>query len=778
MTQTSTELPLGSTGTKNSPMGRSGNGRSAVPVADPREDQADGVFSIDRVREREEEVVLRQAEIIEAEVAAAADPYAGMTKRQRKAAEKARKHLRGTFADYPHLLALKPKERYLFRSDYYEVDDGVACVLGFFHDEAAHDDFGAFWGINRIPTGLPEGVTSVVLESVRRMSEKWVSDKLKTGEHLTNLNEKEAGTAAGASTKRKSQKRNIDMDLIAGEIQDGASYLHVHDRLLLKAPNLAMLEEAIDKVGRLYVDRFGTLSVAAYAGEQRQELSGLLRRIDRRRGPGFHYTSVELAGSHSLVTNGLNDATGVYVGNMVGDVNNSAVLLDPNKYERHVVIADPTINTQLGRTHMSNLWGSKLSQAALVDNRKVVHLVLDGLDLDRLGPRLDSITARLNMNVGDINMLEMFGDESDELSVFPAHLDKVVLMAEQAYETTDSDRSIIRGSLKQTLTQFYIDKNMWYRNAKENKDRLRVVGLPHKEVPRLQDLVTYFASKYKALVNSAARDDEMLHAYNVLGMLFKDLLDSHGDLFNTHTNDDIDGVGEARRVIYDFSRLMRRGRGVAMAQLVNVIGFAVSALDLGDSVIIHGTELIDDRVKEYITTQLQHLTRRGGRVVYLYNDIDKMLADEKFNRFPAADYTLLGTMLEATVAEYQRKMHQDIPPDLEKLVTERNASYVYLRRDYANVVFEPNLFLGVHPDRQARQEQLREIMPSVPYLHGRLLVPEQPEADQDVADVEPEPEAPVMRPQRTLQQKPRPSTPTAPTAPERALPRRRLQRNP
>jgi len=640
-----------------------------------------------------------QAERERAEAASAE-----LTDKERKAAEKAARQLKGTFEDYPHLLALKPREGYVFRSDYYEVDGAFSVILALFHDDAARDDFGAFWGVSRIPSGLGEGVSVTVLEQVRRMGEKWIDDHMKGAEQLDKLNENEQADSGTKVTRRKAAKASQDVDTIVEELQNGAGYLHVHNRLLVKAPTLESLDETVDRITRLYIDHFGTITVAPYPGEQRPEMTNLLAKNEKKRGKGFHYTTTEYAGSYHLVTNGLNDPAGEYVGYMIGDVNTSAVLFDVDAWDKRVVVADATQEDQLERAHYSDMWGSKISQAALLRNRKVVHLVLDGADMDKLGPRLERITARLDMSRGDINMFEMFGTHSEELSVFPAHLDKIVLMAEQAYETTDSDRSVIRGSLRETLTQFYIDKGMWYRNAKENRDRLRVVGIPHEQVPRLQDIVTYFDTRYKALSNSQARDDELLHAYSVLRMVFKNLLDTNGDLFNTHTNDEIDAVSGARRVIYDFSALLRRGVGVAMAQLVNVVGFAVNDLGQGDVVVIHGTDKIDRRVKEYITTQLGHLFNRGGRVAYLYNDVDEMLDDTEFNKFDAADWTVLGPMREPTVVQYQKKLNQDVPPDLEKLITTKGGKTSYLRRGHTNVVFRTDLALGVNPGRKDRRD--------------------------------------------------------------------------
>ncbi|MFK0179567.1 hypothetical protein ACIQVR_26775 [Streptomyces xanthochromogenes] len=633
----------------------------------------------------------------------AAEPKKNWWQRRREV-----KHLEGTFDAHPHLLALKPKEKYLFRSDYFEVDGSVACILAYFHDDAAHDNFAAFWGIDRIPDGLDDRVTAVVLEQVKRMDEKWIDSYTKQSEKLDRLDANEQEETGTTSSKRKAAKISGDLGITIGEIQDGASYLSVHNRLLLKAPDLATLDDTIDRVTRLYIDRFGTLKAAPYAGEQRQELSGLWKNNEKKKGKGFHFTSTELAGSYSLVTNGLNDRGGEYVGYMVGDVNNSAVLMDVNAYDHHVIVADATLSEYLDRQRVANMWCSKISQAALLNNGQVVHLILDGANLDKLGPKFERLTSRVDLNQGDVNMFEMFGEEEDELTVFSAQMEKLKLMFEQLYETSDGAiGSIIRSALEDTATDFYVEQGMWRHNAKEQRHRLRVVNIPHTQVPRLQMFVSYVATAHKALLNSSKTDPDQLRAYNVLRGIANAMLSTNGDLFNNHTASAVDGVRDSRRVVYDFSRLMRRGKGVAMAQLVNIVGFAVGKLGLGDTVIIHGTEHIDDRVKKYIKDQFDHMYERGGRVVYSYNDVDTMLADSDFNKFDAADYTLFGPMRDGTVAEYQKQLHQRIPPDLAQLITTRGENLMYLRGGVSNVVFHLDLALGINPYREAQRRQVR-----------------------------------------------------------------------
>ena len=373
--------------------------------------------------------------------------------------------------------------------------------------------------------------------------------------------------------------------------------------------------------------------------------------------------------------------------------------MDVDMYKHHVVVADDDKSRAqaMGNAQVADMWASKISQAALINNKRVVHIILDGADLTGvLGPRMETITARIDMSQGDVNPFEVFGERKDQLSLFSTHLEKLVLMTEQAYEPTDADRSIIRASLKDTLTQFYVDQDMWVRNAKHNVDRLRLVGIPHDQVPQLKLFVTYLDQRYKALTGKSNRDDELLHAYSVLSAVFKDMLDANGDLFNVVTKDAIDGAQHARRVIYDFSSLINRGKGVAMAQLVNVLAFAASALGEGDTLIVHGAELIDAGVKPYVTDQFERLYRRNARVALCYNGVKAMLDDSEFNHFDEADWTALGAMSDALVPVYEKKLAKRIPVDMTKVITRRGEGLTFLRRGTVNVVFKRDLALGVN----------------------------------------------------------------------------------
>ena len=598
--------------------------------------------------------------------------------------------------------ALKPKKAFVFRSDYMEIENHVATVLTVLHHQGADDNLGYFWGIQLIPRNLGDGVSVRRIEHASRVSESWIDQHQGRAEGLAASKENEVVRDGSMTSRQKLSKEKQQLVDIAQDLANGSSYLRVAYRLLVKAPTLEALDEAVNKINRQYKDRFDTVHAAAYAGEQKRELGSILAGIDRKLGRNFMFTSSEFAGAYSLVTRGIEDPGGEYVGQMMGDVNNSAVLLDIDDYDNHTVLAGRGEAVTLSHTaeelagsRAMDVWGAKLGMAALVRNKRVVHLVLNRARIDRIGVDLSDITSYVNMTRGDINPFELFGEVEDELSLFAAHIQKMGLMLDQLTHIPERDRTRILGTLSEALNLFYVDKRMWARNAQHNRDKLRLVGIPHKEVPRLPEFLAYLQQSYKAQVNSANKDTDVMRAYGFLLTSFRDMLDTNGDLFNTTTSDIIDQATVSNRVVYDFSALLKRGSGLMMAQFVNALAFSVGRLGKGDVVVLHGAEKLEDRIKQYVRDKFDELNENGTRVVFVYGSPEAMIADKGFNRFDQADYTLLGGMSKATVIEYEQTLRQEVPIALKNLLEHKEPYRLYLRRGFDNVVFANDVQIGL-----------------------------------------------------------------------------------
>ena len=629
----------------------------------------------------------------------------GRLRKRNTAVDAEGNEISGKIKAYPQLMAVKPRESMLFHSDYYVVDGKHVTIMGLFHDASGHEVLPPFWGVNRIPQSLGPNVSVTFFEQVARRSDKWVQQHLNQSERMDRLAKSDTDGSL-ASSRRRADKVASDMFEVGTEVQNGASYVHVHNRMMVTAPSLSELDEAVKQIRDSYTERFGTLNVAAYPGEQRRELTALFDKNEKKRGRGFGYTSVEFAGAYSLFTNGLTDPSGEYLGFRTGDVNVGAVLVDLNRYSSHVVVCDPQIDGLYpGRMYVSSLWDSKLSQAALTNGGRVVHLVLDNTDLDELGPKFDRLTARINMNSGDVNMFEFFGREEDELALFSRQTEKIALMAEQSYGSSDADRAIIRGNLNRILTDFYTGQRMWHANPVANRERLRLVGLPHEQVPRLESFVGYLDN---ALTEARQKqgDPTLVRSLTILQTTFNSMLDVNSDLFNTQTSSMLDRTAAASRIVYDFGSLLERGQGVAMAQLVNVVGFAVSDLRVGDTLILHGADRITDdpALKAFLKERIEDLNRRGGRVVYSYNDMSRMLDDSGFNRLTSADYSVLGALNADAMGRYEDLIGTKIPSSLKSLIGDSSSGVSYIRRGVENAVFRREFELS-SPTEKARDAE-------------------------------------------------------------------------
>ena len=616
--------------------------------------------------------------------------------RKEKKAKKKKEEEKISYEKLPFLLELKPNEHYLFRSDYFEIDNNVGTVLALFASEASDFSLDAFWGTQLVPYLGEVQARIIQLTQVEKMEERWVKERQKKSEGVAKSEAKEVTTKADREQKSRIRKVSEDLDIITEELRNGASYLHVQMRLLIQSETLESLEDAVDVVRRRYRDYFINLTPAPYHGSQRQELANLFAPNSKKRGEGMYFTSTEFAGAYNFVTKGINDRYGYNIGTMVGDLNTSSVNFDVNKYRKRVVVAmdekDPSFK---GNGTLSDIWASQISQACLLDGGRVVHIVLNGINMDEYGPKFETLTSRIDMANGEVNMFEVFGERKDQLSAFSAHQEKLRLMAEQAYETTDSDRSIIRNTLDETVVRFYVDQGMWKLNAKNHQDDLRIVGIKHTEVPRLQVFVTYLDNAVNAAKVSTHSDESGLHALKVLAGIFKNMLDANGDLFNNHTSSAIDNAAKGSRVIYDFSNMVQRGSGIALAQLVNIIRYAVSSLGEGDTVILHGVDEITSKaVKDYMEKQFNFLENRGGRVVYCYNKFENMLKDQEFNKFEKADYTIFGPMTENELKAYEKKLGKEVPAGLSNILTKRARNRAFIRRGVDNVIVNLRLNLG------------------------------------------------------------------------------------
>lgn len=621
-----------------------------------------------------------------------------------------------TVSDNEFLSAISPEYGYKFKSDYFTIDNKTyGCVITVMSKSGANRKLFPMWGIQLLPSSLGPHTTARLFMSVRSETAKWVEKYQQQADALASNQANAASNSSRSKRQTMSNMRLDDIKQISEDLtQENDSYLGTSFKILVKSDSIESLDTAINKINRAYATQpnFGGMSVASYDGEQKHELDHLFGSPDEHVGGVYHFTASELAGEYNILTQGIEDDTGEYVGDMRGETNQNAIIWDINRFRDHVVIGSKfgaattsgEINfskprfkdgaemikgaSQEYQAQGTTMWGVKLAQSALSSNNRVVHLVLNGERVQDLGVDLSQCTSYVPMQNGAINPFEIFGDKKRQLPAYAHHKSKLRLLVQQFNpELTQTD---LRKYLSKLLDDFYIDKKMYREDGDKHPDRLRLV-VNHDQYPLLHDFTVYLAQAAHTNFNQEAE------AIQRIETAF-DAMSENPDIFDTQTDGFLDESTVAPQTIYDFSSLAERDAGnnaVMMAQFVNALSYAVHGLQAGDVVILHGADELSDSIKEYVATVFGNLSKHHIRTAYLYNDIDRMLKDEDFNKIGDADYTLLSGLSAPQVDKYEEIIGKPLPASLKAEMTHKIEYRYYLNRASKNVVFDTRVLIDI-----------------------------------------------------------------------------------
>lgn len=612
-----------------------------------------------------------------------------------------------------------PKKGWKINEDYVNIlDNGtVSTVALVFAKPGKATELLPQWGVEFI-SKLVDDVKSVnkgdvnainisFVNTVRVMSSEWVK------ENQTNADRYYDPDQAGDSTRDRvqAQTRTQDMQVIAYEIDKGASYLAVGFKYIISAIDVKHLDDFLEKLQKRLEMNIPGIEIALSNGDIDYEYQRIFDDPMKEPGNKLMFTSQEFAGFYNLVTHGIEDSTGVYMGEQVGDINNTAVIWDMTKFTDRAVMAIDNrfyryrdylrgyIPEQFQALNGSDLWLNTLILQLV--REKQGHVFTLALDPMNLVERLKSTTSVVNLNKGTINPFELFGDPADELDIYQANIEKWSIITRQlasfdiqsknAYHE-EAISTIELDDLGTVLEQFYIDNKLWVKNAANNRDKLRLVGIDHKDVPTLSEFVSYLGTEYRKYNNPVTGDKTKANELNKLHSIYRNLLSNNGDLFDTITDPIVDVLGNARHTLIDYSHLTKRKGNILLIQLLNSISAIANQAHDGDVLIIHGAQRITSMTESYINEILSDLKVRHVRVVFSYNTADAMFKSVDFNKMSSADWTLTGHLTADEVAKYNELLdnQRQITDVIQTGIQAKNEARYYLRRGQDNVLFDAN----------------------------------------------------------------------------------------
>lgn len=644
-------------------------------------------------------------------------------KKKRKSRVKEKLKLHQTSLDQ-----IKPVGNIKISSNYLQIGGKYARILSFIVTPGAFNNLRPMWGIDTIPKIVSDtrlrdmDADAKVLHSFNIRSNKWVQSKIPEAMDVSKTGFNETANSSQAMDADKYKDRFSDTRQIASEIRGHASYLDLSIRVIVTAPSEDDLNEAVRILEREYRSTFQqNVDLVPYVGQQQDEYAGMLNPAESQLGENYQMTSRELAGAYPFIASGINDDTGIYVGALAYEVNSNPVLLDMLDFDELAVICAKGEAEDLRSRSNKNVrynfkattgWSVQIAQAALMQNQRVVHLVLNGEDPRKVGVDLSNETAYVDLmhDLSGVNMMEAFSVGVDEIAAMNILQDKIATMVSQfSKQTNKLDDSQIKGSditnLKTILREFYIEEGMWQPNAKVNRKNLRLLGIPHDQVPKYSDFVLYLNQKLtsaRTQASSGKGSQLDMESYGRLYSIVKDMSVNYSDLFDRRTTINRSKIQRSNQVIFDFGQLYKRSSEALMAHFINVFAYSEQELHENDVLVIHGADYMSESVAEFFNKRINQMFDRGVKVVLLYNRDDVLFSEKNEHEqhrkwFEVSQYKLTNPLSTSAIDQYGKILNVVLPVTVRSAMQGAERHIYLMNRSTQNhqdrIIFNWHMYL-------------------------------------------------------------------------------------
>ncbi|EHT3670505.1 hypothetical protein KXP69_002276 [Staphylococcus pseudintermedius] len=634
--------------------------------------------------------------------------------RKKKKKEKVEEHL---LMHNKMLDRLAPAGNIKFGDIDFTIDGKWATILTFVVRPGSFNKLRPLWGIDTIPRIISnnklaeKNIEAKIMHSFQRRPDQWAENKIEPATEVTTAGVEETERASQKYHSKFFKQHAQDIDEIAEEIKNGASYLDLSIRVSLKAPTKDDLQDAIQVLESEYNSIFGSaVNLVPFVCEQEVEYANMLDTAQSQRGENYMLTSRELAGSSMFLTRGINDPYGSYIGQLAGEVNNDSVLLDSVNFKKLAVIYARDRAADLSSKYRQNVrynykattaWSTKVAQDALVHGNKVVEFVLNQEEPMKVGKNLNNLTAYVPMDdkQAAINLFQVFSKGFDEIAAYNILVDKIKVFVEQFNKARSAhDNTVLLqkdfDNLEDIIEQFYVYHKMWHVNPSDNKDDLRLLNLPNNQYPKLDDFVFFLGY----VLGNAQSDNNVyglsnkLESVDKLDGLMRKIRSRNGNIFGRQTTINRKVLQEKSRVIFDFKTLRLTSHEALMAQFLNTFSYGEQDLEEDDVVIIHGMDQMTPSVIDYLRQRFIELNERGVKVVLLYEDQDILFSEEKEYKqhndwFVNADMRISNSMSAKNIQRYQDLLHIELPESVRQGMAGSDTYTYFLNRDRETILF-------------------------------------------------------------------------------------------
>lgn len=598
------------------------------------------------------------------------------------------------------------------------IDGRYATILTFVVRPGSFNRLRPLWGIDTIPKLVSNNklrekdIEAKAMHTISRRPDKWAENKVTEAVDVAKTGYRETTDSSQSMEAMGYQDYYTDTQIIAKELKDGASYLDLSIRIILKAHTREDLAFATQILEREYASLFNaTVKLVPFVGEQDMEYANMLDSARHQLGENYQLTSRELAGSYPFVTRGMNDPCGSYIGQLAQEVNNDPVLFDSSDFKNLAIVhargraedLSSKFRPEVKHTFKATTaWGNKFTQDAMMKGNKVVEFVLNQEDPRKVGKNLSDETAYVNLTSqkSGINFLEANSTGVDEISAYNILVSKIKAIVSQFSEQQiEGDQTVMNfediQNLDDILKNFYIDEGMWPTDAKDNREMIRLLNIPHQQVPKLSRFMVHLREKVEAAEKhgeTVANLSSIKKVYNIC----KQIDSNYSDLFDRKTTIRRDFVRKANRVIFDFKSLKIRSHTALMGHFINAFTYGEQDLSEDDVIIIHGMDEMTESVNKFLRQRFGELMDRGVKVVLLYSQGDIMLGKEKEYQqhntwFQNADLRITNSMVAKNIKRYEELLHVELPESVKQGLEGSDTYTYFINRDRESILFNLDL---------------------------------------------------------------------------------------
>ena len=448
--------------------------------------------------------------------------------------------------DLQLLKQIQPQGNLNFKPDrYYYGGDGYYTILHVY--EYPTDSLPNFWLLDLMQISGTRAFLSVYRED---------NEKLKK-DIRNSISEKSTRISSnGKLTENQKELNEIqEMNQLYQLIENkNIAMLGMYLRIFITSSTLEGLFKKVQEIKERNSKFKMTILTGELDFEQASPFippSEQINQLNRRKGiviPAF-----DLAGGYFFNHTKLEDTKGSYYGytSTNGAVNFNFLTKDNQRTRSFMLVSG---NPKMGQQQFT----LKLNDDLYAKGHYIRNFDANGT-FTKQTKQQHGLILNLAGSENRINPFQIFptatsetGIEVDEIRSFELHIEKLKNMFKLLNDAATPDDLQI---LETLLSEFYISKNIWYRNPQQHKHELRATKIAKDECPILSDFVNFLYDSERQLSMRRSINPLLLTSLSRIKQTFETLLQSHSAIFEGTT--EFQDISQEKVVTFDFSSLKR-----------------------------------------------------------------------------------------------------------------------------------------------------------------------------------------------------------------------------